>query len=503
MRTLRWLPLLALLVVTSCQQAAPAVPPSIASFTADPPTVHSGDPSTLSWSVTGATTLSIAPGIGDVTGSTAIAVVPITTTAYTLTATNTAGSDTEAVTVTVDDTITVEGRVIGLAGRPSAGATVVIAGRPPATTDADGRFAVAGVETPYDLTVKHPAEDLAIVYLGLTVERPTLVQPGGGLTVYHHATVEGTVSGGAGFPQPAGHRTSVAFGSPDARTSVNAAGATGAFSLTSLAWFGPTTTAGALHALQWRVGPTDLPEAYTGHGYRPLTLHAGSAPYAGQDMALLPILSSSLSGTVAVPAGVTPTQRALLVSFPEGGFLPIAGETTSATSFTYVTPVVEGVGVSAAALGYGASVAEMSWVVRAGLLPGATGVELPLPAVPQLLAPLAGTTGVGHATDFSWSSTAGGVAVVQFLPDTVGPNVSVVTTAGSASIPDLSGIGLALPASATYTWRVVALPEFATADAATADEVGFLGSWPFTTFAAWRRDGAVALSVARVFVTAP
>jgi len=502
MRPLRWLPLLALLVATSCQQAAPAVPPSIASFTANPPTVRSGEPSTLSWSVTGATTLSIAPGIGDVTGTTAVAVLPTTTTAYTLTATNTAGSDSEAVTVTVDDTITVEGRVIGLAGRPTAGAAVVIAGRPPATTDADGRFAVAGVQAPYDLTVMHPAEDLAIAYLGLTVERPTLVQPGGGLTVHHHATVDGTVSGGAGFPQPAGHRTSVAFGSPDARASVNAAGATGAFSLTSLAWFGPTTTAGALHALQWRVGPTDLPEAYTGHGYRPLTLQAGSAPYTGQDMALLPISSSSLSGTVAVPAGVTLGQRALFVSFAEGGFVPIVGETTSATSFTYVTPVIADATVGVAALGGGAPT-EFSWAMRAGLLPGATSVDVQLPAVPQLVVPLAGTTGVGHATDFSWSSPAGGVVIVQFEPDSVGPTISVVTTTGSASIPEVSGLGLALPATATYRWRVYAFPEYPTVDAATADGVGFLGSWPFTTFAAWRRDGAVAMSVARVFVTAP
>jgi len=246
-----------------------------------------------------------------------------------------------------------------------------------------------------------------------------------------------------------------------------------------------------------------LPVVYTGHGHRPLTLQAGSAPYTDQDMALLPVASSSLSGTVGVPAGVTPTQRALLVTFPEGGFLPIAGETTSVTPFTYVTPVVEGVTVSVAALGYGASAEEMSWVVRAGLLPGATGVDLPLPAVPQLASPASGATGAGYATDFTWTSPAGGVSIVMFSPDVAGPTLAVVTSTGSTTIPDLMGLGLGLPAAARYFWSVTALPEFATVDAAAADDVGVLGSWAFSAFAAWRRDGAMATSAARQFTTAP
>ncbi len=74
--------------------------PVISSFTATPASIQSGQSSTLSWSVTGATSLSIDQGIGAVTG-TSRGVSPGTTTTYTLTATNSAGSVTGATTVTV------------------------------------------------------------------------------------------------------------------------------------------------------------------------------------------------------------------------------------------------------------------------------------------------------------------------------------------------------------------------------------------------------------------
>jgi hypothetical protein len=81
--------------------AVNAAVPVISSFTASPPSIRQGATSTLSWSSTGASSLSINQGIGTVTGA-SVAVSPITTTTYTLTATNTAGSATRSVTVTVN-----------------------------------------------------------------------------------------------------------------------------------------------------------------------------------------------------------------------------------------------------------------------------------------------------------------------------------------------------------------------------------------------------------------
>ena len=77
-------------------------PPVINSFTASSRSIETGDSVTLSWNVDDADALSISPGVGAVTGSD-VTVKPDKTTAYTLTATNTDGSDDASVKITVQD----------------------------------------------------------------------------------------------------------------------------------------------------------------------------------------------------------------------------------------------------------------------------------------------------------------------------------------------------------------------------------------------------------------
>ncbi len=84
---------------------AAAVVPVIAAFTASPPSITAGNTATLSWTVSGASSLSLAPGVGAVTG-TSTSVSPATTTTYTLTATNADGSTSQSQTVTVTPTPT-------------------------------------------------------------------------------------------------------------------------------------------------------------------------------------------------------------------------------------------------------------------------------------------------------------------------------------------------------------------------------------------------------------
>jgi hypothetical protein len=77
-------------------------PPTITSFSASPATIHRGESSTLSWNVTGATSLSIDNGVGTVTGATGTkSVSPTETTTYKLTATNADGTKTMNTTVTI------------------------------------------------------------------------------------------------------------------------------------------------------------------------------------------------------------------------------------------------------------------------------------------------------------------------------------------------------------------------------------------------------------------
>lgn len=94
-----------LVLVLSAACAAQNTPgageePIIASFSADPTEIPLGATSTLAWRVSGATSLSLAPAIGAVEGSSLVVQLPQTTT-YTLTAMNAAGSATATATVTV------------------------------------------------------------------------------------------------------------------------------------------------------------------------------------------------------------------------------------------------------------------------------------------------------------------------------------------------------------------------------------------------------------------
>ncbi|MDX2153978.1 MAG: OmpA family protein [Bryobacteraceae bacterium] len=75
-------------------------PPQVVSFTAQPATIQSGQSSTLTWNVEGATSVSIST-LGTVANSGSQQVSPTATTTYTLTATNPAGQTTATATVTV------------------------------------------------------------------------------------------------------------------------------------------------------------------------------------------------------------------------------------------------------------------------------------------------------------------------------------------------------------------------------------------------------------------
>ena len=87
--------------------------PTINGFTATPAETFEGDSATLAWEITDATgtlTVSIAPAPGAIGGNPALGSVevsPLATTTYTLTATNSDGSRTAEITVSVDPSLPV------------------------------------------------------------------------------------------------------------------------------------------------------------------------------------------------------------------------------------------------------------------------------------------------------------------------------------------------------------------------------------------------------------
>jgi len=170
-------------------------PPAIASFTATPGSITSGQSSTLSWSVVGATALTISPGIGSVVGS-SVSVRPSVTTTYTLTASNAVGSQTATATLTVNLQLGPP------AGNPNghfavpleaqaedvSSPTWVIGTGTPASCTAEafiqavakgGKITFNGGSNPFTITLNRPAK--------VFNDKPDIVIDGGGLV---------TISGG-------------------------------------------------------------------------------------------------------------------------------------------------------------------------------------------------------------------------------------------------------------------------------------------------------------------
>ncbi len=80
---------------------APSARATINSFTAEPSTIERGQSSTLRWSISNATDMSINQGIGAIQSRGERQVFPNATTSYTLTANGPGGSDSRSVTVSV------------------------------------------------------------------------------------------------------------------------------------------------------------------------------------------------------------------------------------------------------------------------------------------------------------------------------------------------------------------------------------------------------------------
>jgi sugar lactone lactonase YvrE len=105
-----------LLLLTGCVAGGAAgaftQPPTIGGFTAFPQTISKGQSTTISWTVTGATGMSIDSTSGSITSmpvsGASVSVSPTVTTTYTLTASNPAGKNTATLTVSVVDQLQIK-----------------------------------------------------------------------------------------------------------------------------------------------------------------------------------------------------------------------------------------------------------------------------------------------------------------------------------------------------------------------------------------------------------
>src|SRR5258708_4360457 len=149
------------------------------------------------------------------------------------------------------------GLVVNGSGGPVSGARVRVASRAIATTGADGAFNWQGVAAPYDVAVVSANGTAAAVYVGLTRADPIIGIPLSGSgppsPTSYAATVQGKLTGGAGFPQPS-NRAAQLFLSGPASASAYISNATlnthGSYTVT-FSCTGNTNLSATLRALQW------------------------------------------------------------------------------------------------------------------------------------------------------------------------------------------------------------------------------------------------------------
>jgi hypothetical protein len=375
--------------------------------------------------------------------------------------------------------ITVTGTVVSSLGHPVPGITVVIPSHAPVVTDASGQFVVQTVFLPYDALVIAAETNTATLYRGLKRSDPTLLR----LLHWPHmlgslprgADASGTVSGGAGYPEPALHETLVehrALLGDVSQTTANTT--TGAYSTgPGVYWADAFSSPVVVRAVQYATGPGGLPATFTGFGEHRFSLNDGAVSPM-QDVAMAAVPTSSIAGTVQAPASMTIQHRAAGVAF-----VPLDAlwwfEFSAASAFSFNVPQVSGATFAAQARGSAPTGA--TTVTHQNLALPASGLEIDLFEPPATLLPADGAD-VTPGTLFSFTPVPNAVYQVAFLyPDSSGLDnlaVYVVTAQDVVPFPDLSAFGLAFPSSETYVWFVTAYGPLASVDEAAGPDA----LWP-------------------------
>lgn len=457
--------LLATLSTSACSGGG-AKGPDIRSFEATPANLPSlGGDVTLVWDVTQGSELTLEPGVGAVTGTSATVNVTSTTT-FTLTAKKNGRSDRSHTTVAVAGPTTVVGTVRTLLSRvPAPDLVVWIAGHGATFTAEDGTFAFENVQTPYDIAVIDPVDAIAILYLDVTRTEPVLE-----LDDDMGNFRSGTVSGSISPAEPAGTETMVYMDSPEALPSGQ--NVDGTYSL-GASWFNEDTTRVAVHALRWVVGTAGV-VSYTGY------VRGEADVVSGQDTPM--DLTLGVTGTDETtveytlhPATMLVERNAYLIfgeptgTFADEGFFLPTGATVPESlpvgeqSFVLRTPTLTGANTG---LRFRVSGSDGQAILYRNVETGGT-VQLDLPRTPRLLTPVSGGT-VARDTIFH-SETRGDSLKVHlfqvpgpppqppfFFPTAPFATLAVVTTRDSFTLPDLSEVGMDLYDWDGFTWELYA-----------------------------------------------
>ncbi|MBX2800808.1 MAG: carboxypeptidase-like regulatory domain-containing protein [Myxococcales bacterium] len=359
----------------------------------------------------------------------------------------------------------VAGRVVDAFGRPAVGLDVTLNDVDTVVSDADGRFLFEDVDGPYRLTAFDADLGQHHVYDGLDRSSPVLHLINR-VPVASSANVRGDLSGGAGFPNPDAHLTTVAFAAEDQVTlgsTVLFAAEGPRYPTVAATWYGDSVD-GTVHALQWELNAALLPERFTGYGATDLSLTPGGVA-ADTDVALASVDTAFVAGEVELRGvGHTLRGKTAWIQWGAASSTQLLAELTEDETFTYAVPSLPyAIGVQAIAQdGSGNTTSHY----LGGIAPQQI-VELSLPGAPRLLGPPDGAALADLDQAFTFSPYEGGVHVATVLWD--GGAVSLYTAADDFQ---LSQLGVDLPASTVFAWGVWGIAPAADLDTFASDGGG-------------------------------
>jgi hypothetical protein len=349
----------------------------------------------------------------------------------------------------------VDGRVLTIVGTPLPAIGVSSQGGA-ASSGADGSFRLDGLSLPYDLTLASDAGTGGMhVYEGLTTPTPVVVpqfsaDPGPG-TPTRTANLDGSILGGAAVALD--HVAVVCVEGQDFAVR----GCDRLFSgdthyALAATWLGtPVEAAVRVHALYFERDTNGLPVAYRGYGSVDGVLSDG-VPLTF-DIALQPVPTTRLQGSVALPAGMTLVTLQGYARFGPNLTLMVFLTPFVGSPFDVLMPALPGMTYDVVAVATaGGTSSSLAWLRGAGHDAGTLSVPIP----PSLVTPAPGATNVDFATPFAATDT-GGVRTFVWNPTVGGPKVALTTARSSVTIPDPARVGLPFAAGASGEWTVFGL----------------------------------------------
>ncbi|GEM46511.1 carboxypeptidase-like regulatory domain-containing protein [Deinococcus cellulosilyticus] len=369
------------------------------------------------------------------------------------------------VNVTKSPLVTVGGTVRNVIGGRVQGATVRIRGanntESTDTSDASGQFTVNHVLPPYTATVKFPTGETH-TFPNLTLPDPSLkLYTSNGVITATDVTISGTLSGGVGFPNPAGTVTQVVYASLLENLGIQGflPGKGGPYTI-KISQINEKLAEGQVFALQWQAnlsGATSIPVSYKGFGASSKFISGGPTA-AGKNITLTPVTQSVLSGTIdaPIPAGMTVLWKSLGAALvPRGGFV-LAADHSNSTSFSYPIPTPE-VLQNRFVLAVGARSSQgSSLILNRGNLGPAQTEHFTLKVPPYLASPADTATGAGNVLQWNRGTFQNPFFVACYRDSLSGANQCVYTTNTSYAAP--------LEKNMMYTWSLLAYDGFATPD---------------------------------------